>query len=77
MSDARNLAEKIDELLARSNGQAPHIFDEDEVKDLQRVLVFVKRVDALGWWGKWAFYLIVTLGAIIANWERLIGFFKQ
>lgn len=77
MSDARNLADKIDELLAQQAGQTPHIFDEDEVKDLQRVLVFVKRVDALGWWGKWAFYLIVTAGAIIANWERLTGIFKQ
>ncbi len=77
MSDAATLAAKIDRLLERSNGTAPHLFDEREVEDLQRVLAFVRRVDALGWWGKWAFYLVVTAGAVIANWERLTGFFRE
>jgi len=71
------LAKKIDRLLEKSGGVEPHIFNESEVADLQRVLAFIRRLDALGWWGKYAFYLIVALGAIIANWERLVGFFKQ
>lgn len=76
-TDINALAKKIDRLLEKSNGVEPHIFNENEVEDLQRVLAFVKRLDALGWWGKWAFYLIITLGAIIANWERIVGMFKQ
>ncbi|MGB0854612.1 MAG: hypothetical protein ACPGSI_15060 [Pikeienuella sp.] len=76
MSDLNDLSNKIDRLLEKSDGVEPHIFNEAEVKDLQRVLIFVNRIDALGWWGRWAFYLVVTAGAIIANWDRIRGFFK-
>ena len=75
-TDISALAKKIDRLLDKSNGVEPHIFDESEVQDLQRVLAFVKRLDALGWWGKYAFYLIVALGALLANWERISSWFK-
>ena len=75
-TDLHNLADKIDKLLNKTDGVEPHIFNDGEVRDLQRVLAFVQRLDALGWWGKWAFYLIVTAGAIIANWERLLAWFK-
>lgn len=77
MTDVNDLAKKIDKLLTKVDGVEPHIFNESEVRDLHRVLAFVQRVDALGWWGKWLFYIIVTLGAIIANWERLKGLFTQ
>ena len=70
------LSEKIDRLLEKSDGIEPHIFNANEVKDLQRVLIFVKRLDALGWWGKWVFYTVVAIGAVLANWERLISYFK-
>lgn len=76
-TNINDLASKIDRLLEKSDGVEPHIFNEDEVQDLQRVLSFVKRLDALGWWGRWLFYLIVTAGAIIANWDRISTWFKQ
>lgn len=73
-TDVAALAKKIDRLLEKS--EEPYAFDADEVKDLQRVLVFVKRVDALGWWGKWIIYATVTGGAVLINWDRLVEFFK-
>ena len=44
-TDLHSLAEKIDKLLVRADGTEPHIFDPGEVKDIQRILLFFKRLD--------------------------------
>lgn len=68
----RELIEKLDHVLEKDDVASVHIFDPDEVAELQRVIAFVRRVDALGWWGKWLFYILAGAAAIIANWERLM-----
>lgn len=74
--ELQKLADKLDKVLEREEVEEIHIFTPDEVKEIQRVLLFVRRIDALGWWGKWLFYIVVTAGAIIANWERIISFLQ-
>ena len=76
-TDVAELAKKIDRLLAKSNGVEPHIFDEGEVKDLLRVLAFTRRIEAVGWFGKYLFLLIVAIGTLLANWDRMMEIFKQ
>ena len=76
-TDISALAKKIDRLLQQSDGVEPHIFDASEVADLQRVLAFVRRIDALGWWGKWLFYAMVAIGTVFTNWDRILGVFRQ
>lgn len=74
--DLQQLADKLDQLIDREGIEEIHVFTKSEVIEIQRVLVFVRRIDALGWWGKWLFYIVVTTGAIIANWERIVSFLK-
>lgn len=75
-TDLHDLAEKLSVLLGKDGTPEPYVFSDDEVRDLKRVMTFVQRLDALGWWGKWAFYLVVTAGAVLVNWQRIVGIFK-
>jgi len=75
-TDVHELASKIDKLLEKTDGKDVHIFTSEEVNDLQRVLQFVRRMDALGFWGRWVFYFVVSTGAILVNWERVTGWLR-
>lgn len=70
------LARKLDKLLEKNNGAEPHIFDDDEVAKIQRLMLFLDRVESLGFFAKYAFYGLLTCGAIIANWERISSWWK-
>lgn len=48
MTDVAALTKKIDRLLERNNGTEPHIFDDDEVKELERLIALRKRLNDLG-----------------------------
>ena len=66
-----DLAEKLARALAEAENEDPHIFDRSEVETLQSVIAFVEKLRALRWFGRGAFYVVVTAGTIIINWERL------
>lgn len=69
---------KLAELLVKAmeNDADPHVFTKAEVAELQAVIVFVRRLRALRWFGKWALYAVVTAGLLITNWSRIKDFFQ-
>lgn len=76
MTDQGKLAEKIAKALAESEDHGePYVFDRNEVETLQAVIAFVEKLKALRFFGKWAMYLVVAVGTIIVNWERIKVFF--
>lgn len=76
VTDQGKLAEKIAKALAESEGHGePYVFDPDEVETLQAVIAFVEKLRALKFFGKWAMYIVVAVGTIIVNWERIKVFF--
>lgn len=70
----RQLADKLDKLLDRHDIEDIHVFSPEEVAEIQRVLVFVRRLDALAWWAKWAFWLAGIGGTAWVNRERMREF---
>lgn len=71
------LAEKLAKFLEEAGSpDDPHVFDKDEVETLQAVIAFVDKLRALKFFGKWAMYLVVAVGTIIVNWERIKVFFS-
>jgi len=74
--EIKELAAKLAAILEQETANEIHIFTKQEVADLQRVLVFVRRLDAFAWGGKWLFLAVVTGGTLIANWDRIKDFFR-
>ena len=85
------LLEKMGQVLDRDGVDEIHVFTPEEfdelkriiilfrnhdVEEVQRVFVFFRRFDALRWWMKWLFYLVVTAGAVLANWERIMSYIR-
>lgn len=77
VNEYADLAKKLDRLLEKADGVEPHIFNESEVKDLMRLIVFIRRWDALGWWGKWMLGFFVGIGMLLVNWERILKTLKD
>ncbi len=77
MSQTDKLADKLISALENLNEDdgEPYIFSSVEVAEIQSLLVFMRRVKALGWAGKWLFWAVIGLGTLALNWERLKGFF--
>lgn len=75
MSNAQELAEKIARALEDADEAEPYIFKKDEVRELQRVILFVRRLDGLKYFSKYALWVVVTAGAVIGNWERIRTWF--
>ena len=75
-TDHGKLAEKIAKFLAEgSQPDGPYVFDSNEIETLQAVIAFVEKLKALRFFGKWAMYIVVAVGTIIVNWERIKLFF--
>ena len=70
------LTQKLDRLLAKNGGTEPHIFDDEEVAKIKRLMLFLDRIESLGFLAKYAFYLLLGAGAILANWERLSSWWR-
>lgn len=71
------LAEKLAKFLEQAGDDGePYVFDRGEVETLQAVIAFVDKLRALKFFGKWAMYLVVAIGTIIVNWERIKVFFS-
>ena len=65
------LAEKLAHALAKVEDEDPYVFDSEEVKVLQSVITFVERLRALRWFGKLLMYIVVAVGTLIVNWDRV------
>jgi len=72
------LAEKLAQVLAEINDKdsEPYIFSSEEVDKLQSVIAFVDKLRALRWFGKHALTIVVIIGTVIVNWERIKLFFS-
>jgi len=77
MTNPDDIIEKLKVALADSDGKTPHIFDDEEVKILQSIIRFMKRLQALGWFGKYLFLGIVGLATLWANWDAIISKFRS
>jgi hypothetical protein len=77
MSDVnlKELSEKLGELLEQNEDMT--VFDEHEVITLRKMITIMKRFEALGWFGQKAFYIIVSLGILITNWDKIIAYISK
>ena len=74
--EPNDIIEKLKAALADSDGKTPHIFDDEEVAILQSLIRFMKRLQALGWLGRYLFIAIVGLATLWANWDAIMDKIK-
>ena len=69
------LLDKLKQLMSGEKSEAgPHIFNEKQVEKLLAVIAFMEKLDALRFFGKYLMWLVVALGTLIVNWERIKTF---
>ena len=65
-----DLAKQLDELLA-DNDKEWTSEEKAALRQLARILVAFQRLGRLG------FYILITIGIIVTNWEKLKGYFTN
>lgn len=74
-NEISNLRAKLEKALAENENR--HSFDADDVVKIKRLMRALDLFDALGFFSKYAFYSLLAAGAILANLDRIVEWWKS
>lgn len=75
MGNTEDLIKKLVQAIEQEDNTEPYVFDKEEVKDLQYLLLILQRARTLGWFGKYLLGILVVIGLILSNLERIMKWF--